>query len=184
MIHNADMVKASSQQLHFSSFIRDVNYSCGSCGYELNLNSSNRNTSSFIDSKCYNKFIKKGFISFFSIDETRFSQLHQLPYSFSWLPFFNYKRQWSLSLFQPSTTTTRKRRTKLLCRMCGTHLGYGYTLPNPHSQSWDGMSESRIYDIKLSALQPSVYDYPSQSSHDMNNGIYDYENGASSISVM
>ncbi|OIW00355.1 hypothetical protein TanjilG_29922 [Lupinus angustifolius] len=170
------MVKGSCQQLHFSSFIRDVNYSCGSCGYELNLNSSNRNTTSFIDSKCYNKFIKKGFISFFSIDETRFSQLNQLPYSFSWLPFFNSKRQ--------PTTTRRRRRTKLLCLMCGTHLGYGYTLPNPHSQSWDGITESRIYDIKLNALQPSLYDYPSQSSKDMDNGNGMYENDASSISVM
>ncbi|KAE9610208.1 hypothetical protein Lalb_Chr07g0184161 [Lupinus albus] len=176
MIHYGDMVKDSCQQLQFCSFIRDVNYSCGSCGYELNLNSSNRNTTSFIDSKCYNKFIKRGVISFFSIDETRFSQHHQLPFSFSSLPFFNSKRQWGLSLFQP-TTTRRRKRTKLFCRMCGTHLGYGYSLPNPHSKSWDGITDSRIYDMKLNALQPSLYDYPSQRSQE-------YENLASSISVM
>ncbi|XP_014620830.1 uncharacterized protein LOC114381087 isoform X2 [Glycine soja] len=36
---------------------RDVRYSCGTCGYELNLSSSNRNTAS-IGSK-YGKSIKR-----------------------------------------------------------------------------------------------------------------------------
>ncbi|XP_045809562.1 uncharacterized protein LOC123903918 isoform X2 [Trifolium pratense] len=40
-----------------SRSLRDVRYSCGSCGYDLNLSSSNRNTSS-IDSK-YGKSIKR-----------------------------------------------------------------------------------------------------------------------------
>ncbi|KAJ6997873.1 hypothetical protein NC653_014186 [Populus alba x Populus x berolinensis] len=46
--------------------------SCGICGYELNLSSSNRNTST-IGSK-YGKSIKRGKISFFFIDESRFTQ--------------------------------------------------------------------------------------------------------------
>ncbi|KAF8085089.1 hypothetical protein N665_0681s0012 [Sinapis alba] len=54
-----------------SSSIRHVNYSCGSCGYELNLSSTNRITSS-IGSK-YGKSMKTGIISFFNIDEGRFS---------------------------------------------------------------------------------------------------------------
>ncbi|XP_019227311.1 PREDICTED: uncharacterized protein At4g08330, chloroplastic-like isoform X2 [Nicotiana attenuata] len=45
------------QHPSFGSSRRDVSYSCGSCGYELNLNSSSRNTAS-IGSK-YGKSIKK-----------------------------------------------------------------------------------------------------------------------------
>lgn len=120
--------------------------SCGSCGYELNLNSSNRNTCSLIDSKS----IKRGIISFFSVDESRFTQIQQLHWP-SWMPFFNSKRQ----------------RTKLFCRSCGNHLGYAYTLPS-QSQSWDGISDdSRIYDIKLTALLPSFCEEPSQKLEDM-----------------
>ncbi|KAK7358772.1 hypothetical protein VNO77_00711 [Canavalia gladiata] len=154
-----DMLEGSygCQQLHLSSFIRDVNYSCGSCGYELNLNSSNRNTS-LIDSK-YGKSIKRGVISFFSVDESRFTQIQQLPWSWSWLPFFNSKRQ----------------RTKLLCRRCGNHLGYAYTLP---SHSWDGISDSRIYDIKLTTLLPSFDEQPTQMSEDMGGK---YESASSTL---
>ncbi|MCH98945.1 hypothetical protein A2U01_0019954 [Trifolium medium] len=135
------------QLLHLSSSsIRDVNYSCGSCGYELNLNSSNRNTTSLIDSN-YGKSIKKTkkkkcLISFFSIDETRFTHIQQ--FSFSWrISFFNFQR---------ATSTT-----KLLCRNCRNHLGYARTFPS-HSRdpSWDGISDSRIFYIKLNAIQPST----------------------------
>ncbi|GAU25412.1 hypothetical protein TSUD_70640 [Trifolium subterraneum] len=134
------------QQLHLSSSsIRDVNYSCGSCSYELNLNSSNRHTTSLIDSN-YGKSIKKKkrcLISFFSIDETRFTHIQQ--FSFSWrISFFNS---------QLSRTTT----TKLLCRNCGNHLGYARTFPsNSRDHSWDGISDSRIFYIKLNAIQPSA----------------------------
>ncbi|CAI8619191.1 unnamed protein product [Vicia faba] len=139
-----EMPKLSSYQSHHSCFIRDVYYSCGSCGYELNLNSSNRNTNttSLIDSS-YGRSIKKrkrSLISFFSVDETRFTHIQQ--FSFSWISFFN---------FQPTVTAT-----KLLCRNCGNHLGYARTFP-PHSRSnsWDGISDSRNFYIKLNAIQPS-----------------------------
>ncbi|XP_010544805.1 PREDICTED: uncharacterized protein At4g08330, chloroplastic isoform X2 [Tarenaya hassleriana] len=62
----------SSPSFSSSSSLRHVNYSCGSCGYELNLSSSNRITST-IGSK-YGKSIKSGIISFFNIDESRFTQ--------------------------------------------------------------------------------------------------------------
>ncbi|CAJ2676782.1 unnamed protein product [Trifolium pratense] len=133
------------QLLHLSSSsIRDVNYSCGSCGYELNLNSSNRNTTSLIDSnygKSIKKTKKKCLISFFSIDETRFTHIQQ--FSFSWrISFFNFQR---------ATTTT-----KLLCRNCRNHLGYARTfLSHSRDHSWDGISDSRIFYIKLNAIQPS-----------------------------
>ena len=127
--------------------------SCGSCGYELNLSSSNRNTSPLIDSK-YGKSLKRGVISFFSVDESRFTQIHQLRWS--WIPFF------------------KPRRTKLLCRRCGNHVGCAYTLP---SHSWDGISDSRIYDIKLSTLQPSFSQDPCLRSDDM----CKYESASSSM---
>ncbi|KAG9446984.1 hypothetical protein H6P81_013112 [Aristolochia fimbriata] len=49
---------------------------CGSCGYPLNLNSSNRVTST-IGSE-YQKSIKKGVISFLSVDLSRFTQVDEL----------------------------------------------------------------------------------------------------------
>ncbi|KAJ8537920.1 hypothetical protein K7X08_014460 [Anisodus acutangulus] len=52
---------------------RDVTYSCGSCGYELNLNSCNRNTT-VIGSK-YGKTMRRGVLSFLCIDESRFTQI-------------------------------------------------------------------------------------------------------------
>ncbi|XP_052186219.1 uncharacterized protein LOC127797396 isoform X3 [Diospyros lotus] len=51
----------------------DVSYSCGACGYPLNLTSSNRVTSG-IGSE-YHKPIKKGYISFLTIDLSRFTQV-------------------------------------------------------------------------------------------------------------
>ncbi|CAJ1937733.1 unnamed protein product [Sphenostylis stenocarpa] len=158
MIPYGDMLKGSygCQQLQLSSIVRDVNYSCGSCGYELNLNSSNRNTC-LIDSKS----IKRGVISFFSVDESRFTQIRQLPWS-SWIPFFNPKRQ---------------QRTKLLCRNCANHLGYAYTLSS-QSHSWDGISDdSRIYDIKLTSLLPSFCEEPTQRLED----IAKYESASSTM---
>ncbi|XP_015955814.1 uncharacterized protein At4g08330, chloroplastic [Arachis duranensis] len=156
---DTDILKGSSfqchQQLQLSPFIRDVTYSCGSCGYELNLSSSNRNTS-LIDSSKYGKSIKKGVISFFSVDESRFTQIHQLRWS--WIPFF------------------KPRRTKLLCRRCRNHIGFSYTLP---SHSWDGISDSRIYDIKLNTLQPSF----SADSSLMPGDTSKYESASSSSLV-
>ncbi|KAH0665621.1 hypothetical protein KY285_026827 [Solanum tuberosum] len=79
-----DLLSCSSPQpqdihLPFSSHIltnaaqRDVTYSCGSCGYELNLNSCNRNTT-VIGSK-YGKTMRRGVLSFLCIDESRFTQI-------------------------------------------------------------------------------------------------------------
>ena len=123
--------------------------SCGSCGYQLNLNSGNRNTS-VICSK-YGKLIKRGIISFFCIDESRFVQVEKLH----WIPFFTSKSSWGL--FQ--------RRTKLLCRKCGNHIGNafkesadGNAYKSSYSISWDGISDCKIYNIKIRALQPSYAD--------------------------
>ena len=119
--------------------------SCGSCGYELNLNSGNR--TSVVDSK-YEKSIKKGIISFFSIDGTRFTQTDELICS----PYFNSRSSWGLF----------RRRSKLLCKKCGNYIGNAYKTNNrlgrldSSSSAWDGISDcSRMYDIKIYALLPS-----------------------------
>ncbi|XP_020252668.1 uncharacterized protein At4g08330, chloroplastic-like [Asparagus officinalis] len=129
---------------HFSSQ-RDVVYSCGSCGYELNLNSSNRNTTN-LGSK-YKKSIKKGVVSFYSVDESRFSQTDELKC----LPYFTSKNSWGLF----------RRRTKLLCRKCGNYIGSCYeessspiVSDNSDSSSGNGVGGSKKYNIRISALQP------------------------------
>nr|TKS18347.1 hypothetical protein D5086_0000000160 [Populus alba] len=53
----------------------DISYSCGSCGYPLNLTSSNRITSNI--GSGYQKSIKKGYISFVSVDLSRFTQVDE-----------------------------------------------------------------------------------------------------------
>ncbi|KAL0390318.1 UNVERIFIED_CONTAM: F-box/LRR-repeat protein 12 [Sesamum calycinum] len=83
----------------------DVSYSCGSCGYHLNLTSSNRVTSS-IGSR-YSKSINKGSISFRSIDPSRFTQVDEV----NCLPI-----SWG----------RYRSKSKLLCRNCGVLIGYGY----------------------------------------------------------
>ncbi|KAJ0587990.1 hypothetical protein Hdeb2414_s1038g00975861 [Helianthus debilis subsp. tardiflorus] len=122
---------------------RDVTYRCGCCGYDLNLSSSARNTSS-IGSK-YGKSIKTGMISFFSIDETRFTQVEQfqcLP-----LPYFISKH-------------LSRKKTKLLCRKCNSHIGNAYDdksyapLVADEASAGD-VSSYRKYDVRIRAVQPS-----------------------------
>ncbi|XP_021734656.1 uncharacterized protein At4g08330, chloroplastic-like [Chenopodium quinoa] len=152
-----------------SSSLHDVDYSCGSCGYDLNLNSCNRNTS-VIGSKYYGKSIKKGIISFLSIDETRFSRTQQLRCK----PYFESARSWGI--FQ--------RRTKLLCRKCGNYVGNDRNFSNfgrSHSSKqkdispdttgswgWNGDSDAAgTYDIRIRALQPSSCDESNIFSNDI-----------------
>ncbi|XP_009348666.2 uncharacterized protein At4g08330, chloroplastic [Pyrus x bretschneideri] len=132
-----------------SSSRADVNYSCGSCGYELNLSSSNRNTST-IGSNKYGKSIKRGIISFFNIDESRFTQVDELKCK----PHFS-KRSWGLF----------SRRTKLLCRKCGNHIGNAYdeytsssyplVLDESDSSAGQEVTKCRKFDVRIRALQPS-----------------------------
>ncbi|KAG9150651.1 hypothetical protein Leryth_008127 [Lithospermum erythrorhizon] len=146
---NEESLQAMLQLPSFSSSLpRDVNYSCGSCGYELNLSSLNRNTSA-IGAK-YGKSIKRGIITFFTIDETRFIQKNKLQY----LPYFSSKQN-TWSLFQ--------RCIELLCKNCGNHIGIAYKGKKsigstPLKLTWDGISGYRIYDIKICSLTPSSHD--------------------------
>ncbi|XAR55566.1 hypothetical protein NMG60_11035675, partial [Bertholletia excelsa] len=145
---NGDVEVTQGRQSPCSASQRDVAYSCGSCGYELNLSSSGRNTST-IGSK-YGKSIKRGIISFFYIDESRFTQVEELRC----MPYISKN---SFGLFQ--------RRTKLLCRKCGNHVGTAYddrtgSYPpvsdgSESSASVNEISARRKYDVRIRALQPS-----------------------------
>lgn len=138
-VHRPSLTSSSSR--------RDVSYSCGSCGYALNLSSSNRNIST-IGSK-YGKSIKRGIISFFYIDDSRFTLVDEIEC----LPHFS-KQSWGLF----------RQRIKLLCRKCNNHIGIAYeeyTSSHPipseesDSSSVQDVSKRRKYDIKIRALQPS-----------------------------
>lgn len=125
-----------------------VSYSCGACGYELNLSSSNRNTAT-IGSK-YGKSIKRGIISFFQIDESRFMKVDDVRC----IPYFISKNSWGLF----------RRRTKLLCRKCGNHVGEAYNDKNcsyplvPDDTNSSEAVTHRKFDIRIRALQPSSAD--------------------------
>ncbi|CAA0825069.1 Uncharacterized protein - chloroplastic [Striga hermonthica] len=138
-----------------------VSYSCGSCGYELNLNSCNRNISA-MDAK-YEKSMKRGVISFFSVDESRFTQINKIP----WLPYLTISNK-------PSSWRIFKKRTKLLCRNCGNYIGFTRNANNCSSRlspfkamvkhnsakTWDGISGHTSYEIKIRSLRPVSFDGP------------------------
>ncbi|PKI55278.1 uncharacterized protein At4g08330, chloroplastic-like [Punica granatum] len=114
----------------------DVSYSCGSCGYPLNLKSSDRITSG-IGSE-YQKSIKRGLISFRSIDFSRFTQVDE---------FYCFPFAWA----------RQRSKTKLLCRKCASPIGYGYR-DSPPLCGFDSPNLSpafRKFTVKIRALQPS-----------------------------
>ncbi|XP_022856627.1 uncharacterized protein At4g08330, chloroplastic-like [Olea europaea var. sylvestris] len=140
---------AHKQYPTFASSHGEVTYSCGTCGYDLKLNSSRRNTST-IGSK-YSKSIKKGIITFYSIDQNRFNQVEEI----GCVPYFISKHSWGLF----------RRKTKLLCPKCGNLIGnayddntYAYSLIRNGSSSPSGSENSnpRKYDIRIRSLQPSA----------------------------
>ncbi|RWV93111.1 hypothetical protein BHE74_00002546 [Ensete ventricosum] len=130
---------STSKSLDFESL------HCGSCGYELNLSSSDRDTAN-IGSK-YRKSAKKGIVSFVAVDESRFSQIEELR---CW-PYFESRHSWGLL----------RRKTKLSCRKCKNFVGVGHydgasTLVGSDS-SGNGEAPKK-YFIKISALQPLACD--------------------------
>uniref|UniRef100_A0A0D9V7G7 MsrB domain-containing protein n=1 Tax=Leersia perrieri TaxID=77586 RepID=A0A0D9V7G7_9ORYZ len=147
------------------SSVKDVTYSCGYCGYALNLSSSTRNTAN-IGSK-YGKQIKKGVVSFFALDESRFTQADEV----TCVPYFHSRRSWGLF----------RRRSRLLCRKCGGRIGSAYdedddpaaaaalssacdgsddlrTSSSGSSGGGSSASSQKNYVIKINALQPSSDD--------------------------
>ena len=126
--------------------------SCGYCGYALNLSSSARNTAN-IGSK-YGKHIRKGVVSFFAIDESRFTHTDEV----SCTPYFHSSRSWGFF----------RNRTRLLCRKCSGHIGNAYEDEDPTlcegsddldmSSKGSSTSPRKKYVIKINALQPSSDD--------------------------
>ncbi|KAI5081045.1 hypothetical protein GOP47_0004228 [Adiantum capillus-veneris] len=120
-------------------------FSCGSCGYPLNLSSSQRVVSS-LDSKA----LRKGTICFLCIDESRFQQLDELKCA----P--HLQANGSLRFHQ--------LRTKLLCGKCGNDIGHGHVediaagpqIEGSDSSSGSGTPEHKRYCVKIKALQPSL----------------------------
>ncbi|KAK8565110.1 hypothetical protein V6N12_058685 [Hibiscus sabdariffa] len=117
----------------------DVSYSCGSCGYPLHLTSSNRITSGSGISSEYRKSVKKGLISFLSVDLSRFTQVDEVHcFPVSWGRY--------------------RLKTKLLCRKCGVHIGYGYgdasALCGFDSPESSGAAYKK-FTVKIGAVQPS-----------------------------
>nr|KJB64467.1 hypothetical protein B456_010G050300 [Gossypium raimondii] len=135
-----------------SVFVKDVQQLNGNLHHSFSSVSQRdvtyRNTAT-IGSK-YGKLIKRGMISFFNIDETRFTQVDE----FQCRPYFS-KHSWGLF----------RHRTKLLCRKCGNHIGdayddkssgYPHVLDGSDSSSGTEPSNHRKYDVRIRALQPST----------------------------
>lgn len=126
---------------------RDVFYSCGACGYALNLSSSQR-----VVSTLNSKALRKGTISFLCIDESRFKQLDEL--------------KCALHVHANGSLRLHQLRTKLLCRKCGNVVGHGHGNDRPtaesqqidgsDSSSGSGTPEHKRYCVKIKALQPSL----------------------------
>ncbi|KAK2389966.1 hypothetical protein QL285_063519 [Trifolium repens] len=116
-----------------------------------------------VDSK-YGKSIKRGMISFFNIDDSRFTQVDEIECA----PHFS---KHLFGLF--------RRKMKLLCRKCCNHIGYAYNGYNSTSSpsfilvssnraepSPSTETQTRVkYSIRIRALQPS------SSSQESGNGI-------------
>lgn len=132
--------------MQFRIFLFFFFCSCGSCGYPLNLTSSTRVTSG--TSPGYLKSIGKGYISFGSIDLSRFTQVDEI----NCFPIF---------------CGSQGSKTKLLCRKCRMLIGYGYgessALCGPTSHTSSSASYKKVM-IKIRALQPS------EESNNIENG--------------
>ncbi|CAM0913849.1 unnamed protein product [Alopecurus aequalis] len=109
--------------------ISTVTYCCGGCGYDLKLSSLARDTA------------RRGAVVFEAIDDTRFGHLEE----------FRCLDAHALRLFA--------RRTRLLCRNCGAHLGYGY-------HDTDAATRPPRFHIKTRALRHASHDVaPPSASH-------------------
>ncbi|KAM0836650.1 hypothetical protein ACQ4PT_062175 [Festuca glaucescens] len=106
--------------------ISTVTYCCGACGYDLKLSSLARDTAGGATRR------RRSVVVFEAIDDTRFGHLDE----------FRCLDVRALRLFA--------RRTRLLCRKCGAHLGYGY-----HEHDTAADSKAPRYHIKIRALHPA-----------------------------
>lgn len=117
-----------------------VKCSCGACGYDLKLSSSARNTAGIVGAGAggYGRAIRRGVVTFDAINDARFGHVDE----------FRCVDVRARRLFT--------RRTRLLCRKCGAHLGFGY-----HDTA--AAKSPPRYHIKIRALHPSESAAPSDS---------------------
>ncbi|KAL5202035.1 hypothetical protein ABZP36_012987 [Zizania latifolia] len=115
-----------------------VTYCCGACGFDLKLSSAARNTAAGIvagvGGRGGHAARRGGVVRFDAIDDARFGHVDE----------FRIVDVRARRLFT--------RRTRLLCRKCGAHLGFAY---DDHAVA--GRSPPPPpprYDIKIRALHP------------------------------
>lgn len=89
---------------------RTTHGSCGACGYDLRLRSSDRDTAALA---------RRGVVAFGAIDDARFGHADE----------FRFVDVRARRLFV--------RRTRLLCRSCGASLGFGYDDRGGRSPRYD-----------------------------------------------
>ncbi|KQK07874.1 uncharacterized protein At4g08330, chloroplastic [Brachypodium distachyon] len=124
-----DTAKPSPPVLLPRSLSAAVTYCCGACGYDLKLSSNAREYTA-------DGIVGRGraaTVAFGAIDDDRFGHLDE----------FRCLDVRARRLFA--------RRTRLLCRKCGAHLGFGY----------DDTAAARRpprYLIKIRALHPASSD--------------------------
>ena len=103
--------------------------SCGACGYDLRLRSSDRNTAGIVGGG-YGRAARRGVVAFDAIDDARFGHADE---------------------FRCVDVRARRlfvRRTRLLCRKCGATLGFGYD-----DRARGAAGSSPRYDIRIRALK-------------------------------
>ncbi|XP_044959894.1 uncharacterized protein At4g08330, chloroplastic-like [Hordeum vulgare subsp. vulgare] len=114
-----------------------VTYCCGRCGYDLKLSSTARDTAGIVGAGAGGARRRRRWrgsaaavVVFDAIDDARFGHLDE----------FRCLDLRARRLFA--------RRTRLLCRKCGAHLGFGYD---------DNTAATRPprYHIKIRALHPA-----------------------------
>uniref|UniRef100_A0ACD5W425 Uncharacterized protein n=1 Tax=Avena sativa TaxID=4498 RepID=A0ACD5W425_AVESA len=110
-----------------------VTYCCGRCGYDLKLSSLARDTAGMVGAGARIGCGRPGtaVVVFDAIDDARFGHLDE----------FRCLDVRARRLFA--------RRTRLLCRKCGAHVGFGYD---------DSTAATRPprYHIKIRALHPAA----------------------------
>ncbi|KAG8067030.1 hypothetical protein GUJ93_ZPchr0005g16275 [Zizania palustris] len=110
-----------------------VTYCCGACGFDLKLSSS-AGIGGGGSSRGGHAARRGGVVRFDAIDDARFGHVDE----------FRIVDVRARRLFT--------RRTRLLCRKCGAHLGFAY---DDHAVAGRRSPPPPRYDIKIRALHPS-----------------------------
>uniref|UniRef100_A0A0E0KY27 Yippee domain-containing protein n=1 Tax=Oryza punctata TaxID=4537 RepID=A0A0E0KY27_ORYPU len=130
-----EMKKPDQPALDLPSSLSTVSYCCGACGYDLKLSSSARDTAGMVVAGGGGGYRRGrgGVVRFGAIDDARFGHVDE----------FRCVDVRARRLFT--------RRTRLLCRKCGAHVGFAYDDRAARSPS---SSPPPRYDIKIRALHP------------------------------